>query len=240
MVAQIHFFVIQQWRELHDKPKCGAENFRRQGQRAISASRQFDCGFSSEGPPVESASDRQTCGTKEKIAPANAPVSNRNSANLTDWISAIGTLIGAIAALIALAMASQQIRGLVSQLQQGNFASLMMLEVEMNSRKQRVDEAARDLQKLVHENRSQEELEIFREYLKHCIENWLNLVDRFAFCIRKQMLDEDDFKQEYRRYIEELVGSLPQYFTSESAYDNVIQLCKRWNINLPNREAAES
>jgi len=143
---------------------------------------------------------------------------------------------GAVAALIALAMASKQIQGLVWQLQQGNFASLMMLEVEMNARKQRVDEAARDLQKLVHEQRSQEELEIFREYLKHCIENWLNLVDRFAFCIRKQMLDEEDFKQEYRRYIEELVQALPQYFTSESAYDNVIQLCERWKINRPNSE----
>jgi formylmethanofuran dehydrogenase subunit B len=111
-----------------------------------------------------------------------------NEPTAADWISAVGSLLGGIAALAAVGIAADQLKKLVTQLKQGSFAALLTLEIEMNNRKQKVEDASREVRRLSEEERSADEIMIAYEYLEGCMENWLNLADRLAFCIRNPCL----------------------------------------------------
>lgn len=143
--------------------------------------------------------------------------------------------------MIAVGLAAQQLKGLIKQLKQSNFSALLTLEIEMNARKQRVDEAARAVRKLgiTKNNVDPEEIVIAYEFLEGCMEDWLNLADRMAFCILKKYLREKDFKTEYRKYFESFITCYPEFFGRDTIYNNIIALCKRWGIHVPGHMEAQ-
>lgn len=161
-----------------------------------------------------------------------------NPATAADWLDAWGSIIGGLAALIAVGLAARQLKGLIKQLKQSNFSALLTLEIEMNARKERVDEAAREVRRLgVKPGTDPEEIVIAYEFLEGCMENWLNLADRMAFCILKKYLRERDFRSEYRKYFENFMICYPEYFGPDTTYNNIIVLCERWGIQRPNQSS---
>jgi hypothetical protein len=158
-----------------------------------------------------------------------------NDALAAAWLGAWGSILSGIAALMAVAVAGHQLKGLVKQLKQSNFTALLTLEIEMNARKQRVGEAARAVRFLsLKQDVDQNEIIIAYEFLEECLEDWFNLADRMAFCILNKYLRERDFKSEYRKYFEQFLIQYPEYFGPDTIYTNIVKLCHRWKIYHPN------
>jgi ribosomal protein L31E len=164
----------------------------------------------------------------------------RNGEGPAAWLGAWGSFLGGLAALGALGLAARQLKGLVKQLKQSNFTAFLTLEIEMNSRKQKVDEACREVRRLAQKGATSEEIVIANDFVEVCVENWLNLFDRLAFCILKKYLRENDFKTEYRKYLQSLVDCNPQYLQEDTVYDNILVLCHRWHIVVPKVAVPES
>lgn len=156
-----------------------------------------------------------------------------NQPNLTDWISAWGSILGAIAAIAGLSYAGTQLKALVRQAKREAFTAFLALESEIIDKKQQVAEAARDLERLTIEGRPSEEIAIAGRYLESCIENWLNILDRFSACLRRKIFNEKHYKDDYCQYIAAIVRDHPERFGANSIYNNVIFICKRWKIKLP-------
>lgn len=150
-----------------------------------------------------------------------------------EWISAWASILGAIAAIGGLAYTGQQLRALVRQTKREAFAAFLALESEIIDKKQRVDEAVRDLGRLRNDDRTEDELEVERVYLKSCMENWFNIIDRFASCLRRKIFREKLYKDDYCKYISAVVGSHPEHFQDGSIYDNIVFICKKWKIEIP-------
>lgn len=156
-----------------------------------------------------------------------------NQATSADWLDAWGSIIGGLAALIAVIYAAKQLRGLVKQLKQNNFTALLTLEIEMNARKHRVDEAAREVRLLKARNAENDEIVIQYEFLEGRLEDWFNLADRMAFCILNKYLREKDFKSEYFKYFESMVTCHPDWFGPDTIYSNIVKLGERWGFGPP-------
>lgn len=150
-----------------------------------------------------------------------------------DWLDAWGSIIGGLATLVAVGLAARQLRGLVRQIKQSNLISLMTLEIELANRKHALDEAAKEvrLSSLLREDF--EKCTIAYDFMQGCLENYLNVADRLAFCILNRYVREKDFKTEYRHYFRDFVTAYPEYFGPESRYDNIIKICRRWKIFPP-------
>jgi hypothetical protein len=152
---------------------------------------------------------------------------------VSDALSAFGSLIGGLAALAAVVIAQQQLRQVNRSLRHSSLATLLTIESEMNNRKQEAEKAACELLTLANRNAPWNEIEIANRHLEGCMESWMNAVDRFAYCIRKKLLREKDWKSEYLPYIRNLLVDHPERFRHDTIYDNTRKLAIRWGLQVP-------
>lgn len=145
------------------------------------------------------------------------------------WVTAIATIVGALAAIAAVAVAYWQLNNLNQTLRMNGLMAVLQMEVDMNARKQRVDDLAAEIKK---ENAKQApDLQLIRilgEQMNGCLESWLNSADRLAFCILKRYLPERDWRVEYRTYFFELVRDHEAKFRANSLYTNILDLNGKW------------
>lgn len=152
---------------------------------------------------------------------------------MAEWLSAIGSLLAGLAALVAVDLARKQLINLNRTLRQTVVASVIQLETEMNSRKLQVAEAALKLLKLVENNSPSSEVGIANKHMEACLENWLNSCDRLAFLIVRRYVKESEWRTEYEAYFSTLISNHPNRFRPGTIYNNVCLLAKKWNIALP-------
>lgn len=158
--------------------------------------------------------------------------------NVTDWLQALGGVLGATAGIVAINFAARQLRGLVRQLKHHSLTAMLTLEVELCNRKQLVARTSREIKLLAIDIDSQRDrIEIEGEFLNECLDDWFTLADRLAFCILRRYLPEKDFKSEYFPYFYNLVNNHWPSFQDDSTYRNVIKLCKQWRIERPTSES---
>lgn len=152
---------------------------------------------------------------------------------MVEWVSAVGSLLAGIAALVAVDLARKQLTNLNRTLRQTVVASVIQLETELTARKMRVDEAAIRMLELIGEGKPLEEIERAKRMLEASMENWLNGCDRLAFLIVRKYVKEKEWRTEYENYFRGLIANHPDRFCPGSIYDNVRELAERWKIPLP-------
>lgn len=148
--------------------------------------------------------------------------------DLIDWAN-IATISSVVIASGALLVAWRQLAGVRTELRMNSLMAVLELEAEMNSRKEKVDIVAFKVRTLAAEGKLTDDLkEILSDEQKCSLENWLNSVDRLAYCILKDYLKDRDWRSEYRNYIQSIVRNHEILFGAGSRYVNIIDINNKW------------
>jgi len=151
-----------------------------------------------------------------------------------DW-SAIGSILSALAAIFALYIAIIQLKGINKNISDSNMMKVMEIEFEINRRLER----AQDLRKSILEkdytevsnNINTEKFNIELNFYYVAYENYLNSLDRLCGFIQRGALKHDDFKEDYKETLCDIVNS--DEFNSKHngfvKYKNIVELNKNWN-----------
>jgi hypothetical protein len=143
-------------------------------------------------------------------------------------VSAIADCIAAIAALFAVVLAGQELRKTRRAFKQSALASLLGIEADVANRRAALSEI-----NFRRNTESDQERQGHLDQLKAvAIENYLNALDRIAFCIRHKYLSEKQFRSEYERLFQESIECWDDFFGDGSCYDNILFLAKRWHLRL--------
>lgn len=144
-----------------------------------------------------------------------------------DVISAIANSVLALSSVVGVVFGLIQLSNIRSELRNGSLDSILEIESQMNDRKSKVDEITNDV--IVNgANWSQPVKDAYSQWLNQAKENWYNAVDRFAFCVLRNYVEESEWKAEYRNYIHDIISRDSQRFQAGSAYRNMIDLDARW------------
>lgn len=139
------------------------------------------------------------------------------------------TIVSVIVAGGALLVAWRQLSGVRGELRMNSLMAVLELEAEMNSRKEKADSVAFKIRLLAAENRLTDDMkDILTDEHKCALENWFNSVDRLAYCIIKEYLDDRDWRSEYRDYIQNIVRDNEKFFGPGSRYNNIIDINNKW------------
>ena len=63
---------------------------------------------------------------------------------------------------------------------------------------------------------------------KTSLENYINSIDRLAFCILRNHLSENELKSEYRDVVFDLVEKRKEEFGVTSRYRNILKVYNIW------------
>jgi hypothetical protein len=142
-----------------------------------------------------------------------------------EYVTAWATVVGAIAAIAAVAVANGQLKNLADSFRMSGLAAVLTMESEMNSRAEKMDEFSFRIQLALSEQRlSDEQIESHKERLLQLTDAYLNSVDRLAFCILKGYLPERDWRAEY----EVLINGLIAGPNRARDFDNIVKLYSKW------------
>lgn len=110
-----------------------------------------------------------------------------------------------------------------------NLMNVLEHEAEISGRKSRLDEISYEIEEYSLNNpQPDDKVKILRRKLDSAIEDYLNSIDRLAFCIKNDYFPEKDWKREYRKVIENVVDNYEDWFGAASNYVNVIDLNNKW------------
>lgn len=140
----------------------------------------------------------------------------------TDIATAIGTVALAIIAWVQLSKlnASYRINSLMAVLDQ---------EKELKNRKTLMDDTAFTIRELAAQTPLPVlQLQLQQSKLEIEVENYLNSIDRLAYCIKNDYFPERDWKKEYRGLFAQVAQTFPEKFALNSPYINFIDLQEKW------------
>jgi hypothetical protein len=110
-----------------------------------------------------------------------------------------------------------------------NLMNVLENEAEISRRKSFLNEIVFEIEEYGLTNKpSLERIAILERKLNSAIEDYLNSIDRLAYCIDKGYFPEKDWKREYRRVIENVVQTYSDWLGVNSIYVNLIDLSNRW------------
>ena len=148
--------------------------------------------------------------------------------NLIDYAN-IATISSVIIAIGALLIAWRQLSGVRTELRMNSLMAVLEIEAEMNSRKEKVDSILFKIRTFDAEKKLTDDFkDIFNDEHNCVLENWLNSVDRLAYCILKDYLKDRDWCVEYRDYIKDIVEQNESLFGASSRYTNIIDINDKW------------
>jgi hypothetical protein len=143
----------------------------------------------------------------------------------------VPTWLAAIAAFLAVAVAYWQLSGLNDTLRINGLMAVLQIESELNARKHQMAEVATRLEMECSRIPSRQKPKLIvslSKQLNACLENYLNAVDRLAFCILKDYVPEKDWRAEYRECMASDIESYPEFFGPSSRYRNIKDLHDKW------------
>lgn len=152
------------------------------------------------------------------------------------WVSAIADCITALAALMAVVIAGRELRKLTRQIKIAGLSALLQLEADINGRKHAVDDAAARLGQAQADKKEDAITAVLEGELKGRIENYINALDRLAWCIRNKYLPEKQFREEYEGYLRGVVRDYNSCFLENTPYNNILYVVDRWNKNPVRRK----
>jgi len=146
-----------------------------------------------------------------------------------EWVNAIATTVGVIVAIGGVSMAYFQLKNLRKDLKMSSLMAVLEIESEMNKRKEKLDEVNFNIRKLENEGKLTEKLAEILEDENNCaLENYLNSIDRLAYCILKGYLSDRDWKTEYRDLIFKTLRDNENKFGTGTFYNNTVKLYENW------------
>lgn len=161
--------------------------------------------------------------------------------SITDWISAISSVLSVLISFGFLFVAWYQIKQVKIQLQSlaesqknSTLMTVLELESELNKRKEYFDQCNFELRAYDIEINSsknelnQDVLELLSDKIKIARENYLNALDRLSYCIIHKYILDRDWKTEYRDVIFDAIDNYSECFGVSSRFRNTKQLYKKW------------
>lgn len=161
--------------------------------------------------------------------------------NITDWLTVGISFLSFLIASIALFFAYKQIRQVNSQLLNLNdtfrnsiLMTVLELENELIRRKVTWDSTNFELRQYSIDIEMKkvkinvDVLELINDKEKTALENYLNALDRFCYCIIHNYISDRDWKTEYRDVVFEIVDNRPEKFGVNSRFRNTIKIFKKW------------
>lgn len=109
--------------------------------------------------------------------------------------------------------------------------AILQIESELNTRKSDMNEVGTRLVMQCSRVASKQNkllIEALTRQFKACQENYLNAVDRLAFCILKNYVPEKDWRAEYRDHLAKDIKTHAEFFTTGSDYRNILTLNDLW------------
>lgn len=161
--------------------------------------------------------------------------------NITDWLTVGISFLSFLIASIALCFAYKQIRQVNLQLlnindtfRNSTLMTVLELENELIRRKVAWDSTSFELRQYSIEIEIKKVkfngdlLELIDDKEKIALENYLNALDRFCYCIIHNYISDRDWKTEYRDVVFEIVDNKPEKFGVNSRFKNTIKIYKKW------------
>ncbi len=153
-----------------------------------------------------------------------------------DWWDAIADTGTALATIVLVLVAYKQLskfnESFNVSLNANRISNLMNVlehEAEITRRKSFLNEIVFEIEEYsLIENPSADRIAILERKLNSAIEDYLNSIDRLAYCIEYGYFPEKDWKREYRRLIENVVHSYSEWLGVNSYYVNIIDLNNKW------------
>ncbi len=163
---------------------------------------------------------------------------------VTDWISAVCAICSILIAFFAVVIAIKQLKQVNLQLKNLNdsfrnstLMTVLELENELIRRKVSWDTESFGLRAYGIEVNSQttevnqEHLELLIDKENVALENYLNSLDRLAYCIIHEYIADRDWRTEYRDVLFQVVDKKKEQFGVNSSFRNIIKLYNRWKDN---------
>lgn len=148
--------------------------------------------------------------------------------DVAEWAN-IATIITVIVSATAVIVAWRQLSGVRKELKMSSLMAILEIESGMNSRKEKLDTVNFKIRTLKANNRLTKDIaEILNDENSCALENYLNSVDRLAYCILKDYLKDRDWRTEYRDYIQNIVRDHEEKFGAGSRYTNIIDINDKW------------
>lgn len=151
---------------------------------------------------------------------------------IQDW----SPCIQALCACIALMVAIKGGRFACRQLRDSALSNLLTIELEIKKRDTEIDditiEYSKVKERLKNKKFNRKNLEdkekTLEKKLKAAREDYLNLMDRFCYCISKGYFKDMNWKTEYKDYISSVVENNEEYFGINIPYENIQKLYTKW------------
>jgi len=150
--------------------------------------------------------------------------------------SNLGSGFAGLAGLIGLIIALCHLKGIKATLENSNLMSNFGIEFELNRRKEQLTASmlkgfeilnGRERKELNDDEKKH--LSTIEEFTKEAYENYLNILDRFAYFILKKKLDEEDFRTEYRYMLSDTMEKDSfGVFSKPNRYRNMTKLREVW------------
>ncbi len=161
--------------------------------------------------------------------------------SITDWISAICSSAALLISGGALIFAYNQIKQMNNQLRNMNdtfrnstLMTVLELENELMRRKVSWDEASFQIREYginlskLNENPNKEFLDLLTDKHNTALENYLNSLDRFCYCVLHNYIPDRDWKTEYRDVVFDAVDNYPEQFNVKSRFRNTVKIFQKW------------
>lgn len=151
---------------------------------------------------------------------------------VTVWIYSIS----AVVALLMLGVAIFQLTRLTSQVNQAvksnaisQLNALLALEGQIVERRKNLGEVGIELAELSgNDDVSESKVTALKLRFDEAKQMYLNALDRLCFCVKKELLNSDDMRLEYRDIINRAVSDFKEDFGLDTPYRNIKKIYEIW------------
>lgn len=141
--------------------------------------------------------------------------------------------ISALIAFIMLGVAISQLSKLTTQIEQAvksnsisQLSALLALEQQIAERRRHLSEAGIEVAEGASKNES--EFKALQLRFDEAKQMYLNALDRLCFCVRKDLLNSEDMRLEYRDIINRAVNDFKDDFAINTPYRNIKNIYESW------------
>jgi hypothetical protein len=147
--------------------------------------------------------------------------------------TALNTLITGgilLVAYVQLRKVKEQLKNLSDNQRNNTLMTVLEMESEMFKRKEALDKVSFEIRELGISNTQMipEMVELLKDKHDIAIENYLNSLDRFCFCIIQKYLADRDWRTEYRDVVFDAVDNYENKFGVSSRFRNTKKLFDKW------------
>lgn len=158
---------------------------------------------------------------------------------------AVATGVGSLVSMVGVFLVYRQLRRMVeanrTMAESNKLANAMaVVAIEEAIRSARADVASAATEVLKKKNDPDQDLELERLSLEEKTERYLNVLDRLCSYIRRGYIDEETYRQDYRRGIAETIEQHWDKFGPDTRHPNVLHVHDAWRDDRSCRDRSLS